>query len=361
MTPAMVAVRSSLVVGAGLAGLGASIALARQGVAVRVIEERHAPASTSVAVTQRAVYALAELGVLEDAMACGLVLRGRPPLRGDTRLPQAVMLHRPELVRILREEAERHGAMIELGVTALELTQDAEAVTVRSSDGKCEQFELVVGADGIHSRIRAIIHPDLKPTYQGHTTFRWLAHVDVQPPVGYHFAGEGRFVMIGRLPERVTHCAVGVDMEQRQIAPPEARAIVAAALEQLEEPAFGQLKAALDDNAQILVRPVEALLAPPPWQRGRVALIGHAAHASAPPLSANAALALEDACVLGQELARADQVRGALDAFMARRGPRTREVSEAVANLFALQRAHADMDAVAEARGTAVQVLAAPY
>jgi 2-polyprenyl-6-methoxyphenol hydroxylase-like FAD-dependent oxidoreductase len=359
----MVAVRSCLVVGAGLAGLGASIALARHGVAVRVIEERHAAESTSVAVTQRAVYALAELGVLEDAMACGLVLRGRPPLRGDTRLPQAVLLHRPELVRILREEAERHGARIELGVSALELTQDAEAVTVRSSDGRCETFELVIGADGIHSRIRALIQPGVKPAYQGHTTFRWLAHVDVQPPVGYHFAGAGRFVVIGRLPERVTHCAVGVDMDQRQVSPPEARAIVAAALEQLEEPSFAQLRAALDasDDAHIFVRPVEALLLPPPWQRGRVALIGHAAHALLPPLSANAALALEDACVLGQELARADNVRSALDAFMARRGPRVRAVSAAVASMFALQRAHADADAVAEARRTATQLLATPY
>lgn len=354
-------VRNVLVVGAGIAGSAAAIVLARRGDRVRLVELQREVEGASVAITQRAVYALRELGVLEDCLACGLVFRGRPLLRGDTRLPQAIMMHRPELVRILREMAEQHGAVIEVGVRVAELQEQASHVAVVFEDGRREAFELVIGADGTQSHVRAWMRPDVSPSYAGQMSFRWLADIGMSPPVGYHSAGQGVVVVIGRLPDRVAYVAVGVDMEQRHVDSVEARSFVRSALETLDAQEFVQLRAALDTQQKVLVWPIEWLFVPPPWHRGRTVLIGDAVHATTPHLSAGTGMALEDACVLGQELARTNELDGALAAFARRRAPRTKLIVAAGLKLLELQRTAADPQAFADARRAANELLAAPY
>lgn len=328
---------------------------------MRVVELQHEMERTSIGISQRAVYALQELGVLEDCMACGLVFRGRPALRGDTRLPQAIMMYRPDLLRLLCEAAEQHGALIERGVSVAALEQRASQVEITFDHGPRDAFDLVIGADGTQSSIRGWIRPEVSALYTGHMSFRWLARVGVQPPLGYHPASPGVFVVIGRVPEQLTYVAVGVDMEQRSIDALEARSIVAQALSQLTGPGFAELRAALHAQQQIVVRPFERVFVPPPWHRGQVVLIGDAAHTSAPHSPAGTGLALEDACVLDQELARSSELSAALEAFSARRATRTRGAVEAGVQLLELQRAHADVESIAEARRAAMESLATPY
>ncbi|MEY4578350.1 MAG: hypothetical protein RL701_3053 [Pseudomonadota bacterium] len=258
--------------------------LARDGRKVSVVELQRDVEGTSIGIMHRAVYALKELGVLEDSMACGLVFRGRPLLRGDTRLPQGIMLYRPELLRILREMAEQHGARVDVGVRVrvAGLQQQDSQVAVTFEDGRRELFDLVIGADGTQSNVRAAIRSDVRPVYTGCMSFRWLARAGVQPALGYHSAGPGVGVTIGRLPEQVTYVAVGVDMEQRRVDPLEARGLVASALAQVSAPGFAELRAALDTQQPILVRPFEWIFVPPPWHRGQIALIGDAVHTAVP-------------------------------------------------------------------------------
>jgi 2-polyprenyl-6-methoxyphenol hydroxylase-like FAD-dependent oxidoreductase len=353
-------VRKVLIAGAGIAGLGASIALARAGVAVRVVERREHVEGTAIAIMQRGVYALRELGVLEDSLACGLVMRGPPALRGDMRLPQAIVLYRPELLRILREEALQYGAALEVGAAVRSLRQEPSHVEVTFEDGTSDSFDLVVGADGTHSTVRRLIHPGVAPDYAGHMSFRWLCQVASSPRLGPHLLGDGTVVMIGRLPERLTTVAVGVDMENRRIEAAEAHAIVSAVLARLDA-TFDDVRAAFGEQTPIVTRPLEWISVPAPWHRGRVALIGDAAHASTPQLSSGGALALEDACVLGQELERAPDLAAALDRFMARRGARTQAALEASLKLHALQRETADPAEIMEARRSAGQLLATRY
>ena len=257
--------------------------------------------------------------------------------------------------------AEQHGAVVELGVRVDALQQRASHVDVAFEDGRRDLFDLVIGADGTQSSVRAWICPEASASYTGHMSFRWLARAGVQPTVGYHSAGPGVVVVIGRLPERVTSVAVGVDMAQRSVDPLEARSIVASALAQVAEPGFAELRAVLDAQQRILVRPFEWIFVPPPWHRGQIVLIGDAAHSAAPHLPAGTGMALEDACVLGQELARRSGLSTALDAFAARRAARTRCVVEAGLKLLELQRALADRQSIAEARRTALELLATPY
>jgi 2-polyprenyl-6-methoxyphenol hydroxylase-like FAD-dependent oxidoreductase len=341
--------------------LSSAITLARHGGKVSVVELQRDVEGTSIGIMHRAVDALRELGVLEDCMACGLVFRGRPLLRGDTRLPQGIMMYRPELVRILREMAEQHGVQVDVGVGVAGLLQRDSQVDVTFEDGRRELFDLVIGADGTQSSVRASIRSDVRPVYTGCMSFRWLARAGVQPTLGYHSAGPGVSVTIGRLPEQVTYVAVGVDMEQRAVDPLEAREIVAHALARVSAPGFAELRAALDTQQQILVRPFEWILVPPPWHRGQIVLIGDAVHTAVPHWPGGAGMALEDGCVLGQELARSSDLSTALASFTRRRAARTQFVVEAGLKLLELQRAHADRQAIADARRTALEVFATPY
>ena len=82
------------------------------------------------------------------------------------------------------------------------------------------------------------------------------------------------------------------------------------------------------DPSLVVYRPLEAIIMPAPWYKGRVALLGDAVHSATPHLGQGAAMAIEDAVVLGEELGRDGPVEGALQRFMARRFERAKFVGE---------------------------------
>ena len=84
----------------------------------------------------------------------------------------------------------------------------------------------------------------------------------------------------------------------------------------------------ITDSSKVVVRPVESLLVPPPWHRGRVVLIGDAAHATSPHVGQGGAMAIEDAIVLAEEVDRGGELDDALERFVERRYPRCREIWE---------------------------------
>jgi 2-polyprenyl-6-methoxyphenol hydroxylase-like FAD-dependent oxidoreductase len=87
-----------------------------------------------------------------------------------------------------------------------------------------------------------------------------------------------------------------------------------------------EARAQMTDPDQVLVRPAEAILVPPPWYRGRVLLIGDAAHATTPHMASGACIAIEDAVVLAELLRSEQPVAALLERFMARRAERCRVV-----------------------------------
>jgi 2-polyprenyl-6-methoxyphenol hydroxylase-like FAD-dependent oxidoreductase len=92
--------------------------------------------------------------------------------------------------------------------------------------------------------------------------------------------------------------------------------------------AVGRLRDGLDAQSRILYRPLESVFMAAPWHRGRIVLIGDAAHATTPHLASGAAIGVEDAIVLVEELARAPAVEAALSAYVARRFERCKMVVE---------------------------------
>jgi 2-polyprenyl-6-methoxyphenol hydroxylase-like FAD-dependent oxidoreductase len=91
---------------------------------------------------------------------------------------------------------------------------------------------------------------------------------------------------------------------------------------------IAEVRDQITDPAKVVVRPVEAILLPPPWYRERVLLIGDAAHATSPHVGQGAAQAIEDAVVLGDELAADQPLEAALERFMERRFERCKIVIE---------------------------------
>ena len=117
-----------------------------------------------------------------------------------------------------------------------------------------------------------------------------------------------------------------------------------ALLDGFPDPVLQSVRAQLGPESQIVFRPIDSLLVPQPWFRGRVVLIGDTVHATTPHLAAGACIGIEDALVLAEELERASDVEGALVAFQDRRWNRCRMVVENSARLGEIEISGGDKD-----------------
>ena len=123
---------------------------------------------------------------------------------------------------------------------------------------------------------------------------------------------------------------------------------------------LGAVRESLGVSARINYRPLEKLLLPPPWHRGRVVLIGDAAHATTPHLASGAGLAVEDALVLGECLTSGTAMEDALQRFVARRYERCRMVVENSVRLGELEMRRAPAHGQAELQRASMMALAEP-
>jgi 2-polyprenyl-6-methoxyphenol hydroxylase-like FAD-dependent oxidoreductase len=195
-----------------------------------------------------------------------------------------------------------------------------------------------VGADGIASTVRALALSAAAPVYAGQVVWRSLAPIRPSGLSRVQFLlGEGCFFGLCPVGEGQTYGFGNVTMPRFHDA---LRGRLARLRERFS--AFGEVVqeylAALTTDEQVHCSPIawaeQAL-----WQRGRVVLIGDAAHASSPMMGQGGCLALEDAWVLAVVLREAESVEQALETFVNRRRPRVewvRQHSLAVAESFAL-------------------------
>ena len=121
------------------------------------------------------------------------------------------------------------------------------------------------------------------------------------------------------------------------------------------------IRESITDPAQVNYRPLEWLLLPDPWYKGRVVLIGDAAHATTPHMASGAGLAAEDGLTLAEEIARHDDVATALRAFMDRRFERARLVVENSVRIGEIEMAGGDSAQATRMLGSTMAQLQAPY
>jgi 2-polyprenyl-6-methoxyphenol hydroxylase-like FAD-dependent oxidoreductase len=254
------------------------------------------------------------------------------------------------------------GIAVTLGAEITEAEQSGEGVTVNFPDGRRETFDLLIAADGIFSKTRAALFPDdPRPMFTGQGCWRIVADrpaaVDraemfLGGPVKLGFNPVSRDKMYAFILEHVP--------DNPWYAPEEQLDHVAELLA-----SFGgyvpQVRAGLGADSLVNYRPLEWMLQPAPWHRGRIALIGDAIHATTPHMASGAGMAAEDGLVLAEEIAAHDTVEQALAAFTARRFERARMVVENSVRIGEIEMSGGNqMDANAMLGGT-MHKLQQPY
>jgi 2-polyprenyl-6-methoxyphenol hydroxylase-like FAD-dependent oxidoreductase len=361
----MSGVRRVLIAGGGIAGMSLAIGLQRAGLAAEIVEIDPAwrVYGAGITITGPTLRALDQLGLLERVMAEGccsdatricdpegrVILAARVSGRPlGERIPNSGGILRPALHRVLSEATSAAGAKVRLGVGVSEVSEAGGQAAVVFSDGTSGRYDLVVGADGIYSRIREIAFPEApKPVFTGQGC--WRAVVPRPAAIERPEVYVGGPVKAGVTPvsraEMYLFLLQHVPENPRM---PEAQwpALLAEQLRGFGGP-LGAIRDRLDTAARITYRPLETLLLPPPWHRGRVLLIGDAAHATTPHLASGAGLAIEDALVLSELLAAGIPLDDAFRRFMQRRFERCRMVVENSARLgeMEMQRAPAQEQA----------------
>jgi 2-polyprenyl-6-methoxyphenol hydroxylase-like FAD-dependent oxidoreductase len=361
----MPAVNNVLVVGAGLAGTAAAIALAAGGVAVDLVDVKPAvdTAGSGITMQGNGLRELRRLGVWEAVEAAGyafssLGLRAPDPAgtllaeipdarTGGPDLPATVGLPRPALARILADRAEAAGAKLRFGSSVTSLEAGEQAVDAMFSDGSAGRYDLVIGADGVRSATRRMIGITDEPRPTGMSAFRAFGPRPASVTRTDLIYG-GPSYIAGYCPtsEDTLYAYIVEDARDRHALSP---AQLLAAMRELAEAYHGpwdDIRPTLTDPAAVSYTKFEALVVPAPWNRGRVVLIGDAAHACPPTLAQGGAQALEDAAVLTELLLDRPAVDDALwAAFTARRFDRARTVVEASLQLGQWQLDHEQGDA----------------
>lgn len=339
----MPAVRRVLIVGGGVAGLTLGVALGRRGIRPDIVEITPGKAVLGLGIallgpTLRALHSLALLAqCIEQGFAYsnfivrrpdGEVIRtvALPRLLGQDR-PAAVGIMRPRFHHILAQACAEAGASIRFDSSVSNVATAGTAVEVAFTDGTRGVYDLVVGADGAQSKIRTLFWgEEPKPKFTGQSV--WRATVPRPSDVtalNIYFGGPNQ---PGYNPVSETEMYVFL-VENVPDNPRRPEHLLPQLLRQHLMPYGGllaQSREHISAPEQIVYRPIEAMLLPAPWYRGRVLLIGDAAHIPTPHLASGAGLAIEDAIVLAELLAADAAVEETLQRFMARRFERCRMV-----------------------------------
>ncbi len=349
----MSAVRSVLVVGAGAAGCATATLLAEAGVSVDLIDVKPDVSALGSGITLQgnALRVLRQLGVWEEVAQRGwafdtLGLRAPDPdgtllvelteiRSGGDDLPATVGMYRPDLASILVDRAGRAGAKVRFGTACTELTQDDTGVDVTLADGSAARYDLVVGADGVRSSTRHQLGIDLETRSTGMGIWRVFAPRPASVTRTDLFYG-GPCYIAGYCPTgpNSLYAYLVEDAQDRSGLSPEESLAVMRELAAAYHGPWDDIRAVMTDPSRVNYTRFETHLLDGPWHRGRVVLIGDAAHTCPPTLAQGAAQALEDASVLAELLLEHDAVDDALwTAFADRRVPRAREVVEASVQL----------------------------
>ncbi len=331
-----------LVIGAGLAGLSAAIGCAKQGMQVTLCERAlaFAPVGAGLTMSPSAQIGLRWLGVGDafDAVAepaetpvlldwsTGAVLAAPAPA---PHLAQVRRIARADLHAILLERYRSFGsAVLRLGCELAALKQDDGRISAVMADGDSLQADLLLGADGARSAVRAALFGDGEPAYTGFVAWRYVLPIEAAAP---YLRGHGTSVTTG--PDALLTCYTiargtlvncvaitrSADWAAEGWSEPGDPALLAAAFKGAHRDAQALAGLAPRDGLfrwGLFDRPVS-----PCWSKGRAVLLGDAAHPILPFMAYGAGLAIEDAVVLSRALA-AFPLEQAFAAFERERAPR---------------------------------------
>lgn len=341
------AVQRVLIIGAGIGGLSMAIALGRRGIQAHLVERNRQwdVYGVGIILQSNAIRALDVLGLSEACIAegapysvsthCdvnGVAFRERPkPNVGNPRFPSSCGIQRRSLHRILSEQALAKGAQVDLGAWVDSMTQHGTHVDVTFNNGSSRRYDVVIGADGSGSATRRMLLGDTaRPRFTGQGCWRFT--VPRMPQVDRAIFQHGARSLAGVVP-------MSADQMYLLLLTPEpgnpwfaSEALRPTLAMRLQEYGglVGELARQLPAAEEIVYRPLEPMLLPAPWAKGRVVLIGDAAHSTTPHLAQGASMAFEDVVVLDELLSDPTlSVEEALARFTPRRFERCKRIVDA--------------------------------
>ncbi len=321
------AVSKVLIQGGGVGGLTLAAALGQRGIEVDVVEAAGADAVLGVGLNQpaNALAALEEIGVKQQCLQVGFPyeellfwnpasehVASIPPPAGLYGNPSNNTISRPLYNGILRAAAEEAGARIHTGVTVWEMREEAEGVEVelatwtgkrtppvRDGDASGRRYDLVVGFDGVQSRVREHLFGDrYLPAFTGFSVWRVVLPRPAElKNIVMAMSGDVKAVLTPTGPDTMYLALVTPETGN----PRHARADFARLLRERMQSfsgLIGTLRDSIDDQHYISYAPLDYLTVREPWFQGRIAIAGDAAHTTSPHLAQGAAMAVEDAVTL---------------------------------------------------------------
>lgn len=370
-------VTTTLIVGGGIGGLTASIALRQKGIEVEIIERDPEWTVYGVGIIQQmnVIRAMKELDVLDQYLSCASGFDsttlfvgpgGHQDAKFDTpklagpEYPSNAGIRRTDLQKVLAEGAKAAGATIRLGLTVTDMNDDGECVNVTFSDGSTGRYDIVIGADGVFSKTRQTILPGApKPTYTG----QWVWRYNLPRPAaldGIHiFAGpfNGGFVPITS--ELMYVFFLSEEPDTKPI-PVEGSAAAMRERAKMLPPQMTAILDQISDDMSVVARPLETIFLEGDWHKGRVVLIGDAVHASTPHLAQGAGMAIEDGMVLAEELLKAETPEAAFAAYRTRRMPRVAHVAKNSVRIGEMQMGKTPPFDVGELTGQTIGMMCQP-
>jgi 2-polyprenyl-6-methoxyphenol hydroxylase-like FAD-dependent oxidoreductase len=331
-----------LIVGAGIAGLALAASLEHFGITPVVVEIGDASLSRGLALmlTGNAAMALRRAGLDELIVGRGIVLEriahSDPlgnPVEDEHDLRPSSARHAPAL-GITRDGlmsglSSAIPAPVRYATTVASVGGKALEPEVDFSDGTHGQFDLIVGADGIHSAMREIIYPRVKPAYRSFCAWRTvMAGADPEPV--FRFSSTPG-CLLGSFPvgPGLVYAFLLFHSPQIPVLSRDESLTRFKDLASQFRADVTTLIARQQDPARVIFVPVHEVRTPSS-HRDRVVLIGDAAHGFPPLLAQGAAMAIEDAVVLAESLARSRAVGEALRSYESRRRPRVNTIRAGV-------------------------------
>lgn len=347
----MSSIKKVLIVGGGIGGLSTGIAMRRAGIDAEIVELKKEFDVYGVGIIQlgNAIRALDAIGVAEETVKRGspygmvkmcapngfqFAEAGTPPMNRFNIIHNGIS--RRILHDVLYEAAVSNGVNFRMGLTVSEIKNETTGATVKFTDGTESTYDLVVGADGINSKVRSIVFGSYEPKYVGSSVWRYPFKRPAQLNTGYMFFGKK--TKVGLIPmtnDMIYMFIVAAEGGDNPLIPREefisrmkahlAEYPVKLVADRIEE---------ITDASKAVYSPLKTLMLPAPWYKNRVIVIGDAVHATIPQLGSGAALAIEDAVVLGEEINKDQPVEQALENFMKRRYERCKMIID-VSNTLA--------------------------
>jgi 2-polyprenyl-6-methoxyphenol hydroxylase-like FAD-dependent oxidoreductase len=349
-------IRKVLIVGGGIAGLTLAVALRRRDIDVEIVElqPKWNVLGVGISLTGPTLRALKSIGLIEQCVAVAFGFdrivfadaAGRqfsslsmPRLCGpDT--PATVAIARSALHDVLIRNAQELGVAITLGATVASLNQTSDSVEVELSNGTRASYDFVVGCDGSRSTVRSLVFkevPDASftglavwratmPRHQAVDCMQMFYGPNTKAGVNPHSRDEMFLFLVQPI------------RDGQRLPPDQMHVLLADQLRDFSGDVMLHAREWVNDPAKVDYRPMNSFLLPPPWHRGRVAVIGDAAHTTTPHLATGAGIAIEDAVVLAELLAADLSVAELFDRFMARRFARCRLVVETAVKLGEMEK-----------------------